>query len=85
MQTVLVTFANVQAFSSMDAAEHPPQLTAARLARLGGQSKTQLEAWRHTAERHEQIALALETLSSRDRMKKCLDKIGRKIPATYDV
>ena len=85
MQTVLVTFANVQVFSSMDATELPPQLTAATLARLGGQSKAQLEAWRHTTERHEQIALALETLASRDRMEKCLDIIGRKTPATYDV
>lgn len=85
VRTFWVTSANVQVFSSMDAAELPPQLTAATLARVGGRSKAQLKAWRHTTERHEQIALAVKTLASRDRMEKCLDEIGRKVSGTHDV
>lgn len=79
------TAANVQVFSSMNAAELPPQLTAVTLARVGGQSKAQLGAWRHTMERHEQIALALKISVLREEMESWILEIGKKIEGFGDV
>ena len=60
----------------------PPQLTAATLARLarsGFQSKAQLETWRHTEERQEQIALGQKTLESKVKTEQWLEDIEKKI------
>ena len=66
-------------FPSMDNVETPPQLTAVTLAELWRQAKAQLEAWQHATERHERIALALETPVSQDKLEKWLEEIGKKI------
>ena len=63
----------------MDTLKSPPQLTAVELARLGVQSKMQLEAWRNTNERHEEMALALDISKSLEETGKWLKEIERKI------
>lgn len=63
--------------------EKPPlQLTAATLASLGEQSRAQLDVWQHTIERHEQIALVLETSGSGVKREKWLEKVENKIEGT---
>ena len=62
----------------MDTVKAPPQLTAVRLAGIDVQSKAQLEAWQHTTERHEVIALGLEMVVSKGKIKGCLDEIGKR-------
>ena len=57
----------------------PPQLTAASLATLGSQSRTQLDGWRTTAERHEQIALGQEKYRSKVKTENWLDEVEKKI------
>lgn len=68
----------VRAFRK-DAEEPPPRLTAASLGGLGCQSERQIDGWRHSAERHEQIALGLTTLGfERAKMKTWLGEVERK-------
>ena len=63
--------------------EKPPlPLTAATLASRGKQSRAQLDVWQHTIERHEQIALALETSGSRVKREKWLEEVENKIEGT---
>lgn len=67
--------------TSMDAEKPPPppQLTVTTLARLGSQTKAQLKAWRHTTQRHEQIALARERSGSKVKTTKWLEDVEKKI------
>ena len=66
-------------FHSMDTVKPPPQLTAVRLAGIDVQSKAQLEAWQHTTERHEEVALGLEMAVSQDKMEGWLEEIGKRV------
>ena len=61
----------------MDNAKPLPKLTAVTLAGLKGHSKAQLEAWQQGTERHERIALALETSVSQEKAGKWLEEIGK--------
>lgn len=63
----------------MDNVKTPPQLTAVTLAGLWRRAKAQLETWQHATERHERIALALETSVSQDKLEKWLEEIGQNI------
>ena len=63
----------------MDTGTPPPQLTAATLAGIDLQSKMQLEAWQHTTERHEEVALGLEMVVSRGKMEGWLEEIGKRV------
>ena len=67
--------------TSMDAEKPPPppQLTVTTLARLGSQTKAQLKAWRHTTQRHEQVALARERSGSKVKTTKWLEDVEKKI------
>lgn len=62
-----------------DVKKTPPQLTAASIATLGSQSRTQLDGWRTTAERHEQIVLGQKASGSKAKTEKWLDEIDKKI------
>ena len=64
---------------SMDTMKTPPQLTAVRLAEIGVQSKAQLVAWQQTTERHEEVALGLESVVSRGEVEAWLEEIGERI------
>ena len=64
---------------SMDAVKAPPPLTAVRLAGIDVQSKAQLEAWQHTMERHEEVALGLEMVVSRGKIEGWLEEIGKRV------
>ena len=63
----------------MDIVKLPPQLTAVRLAGIDVQSKAQLEAWQHTTERHEEVALGLEMVVSRGKIEGWLEEIGKRV------
>ena len=63
----------------MDIVKAPPQLTAIRLARIDVQSKAQLEAWEHTTERHEEVALGLEWVTSQGTIEGWLEEIGKRV------
>ncbi len=65
--------------ASKDIKKPPPQLTAATPVRHESLSKAQLEIWQHTAERHEQIALALETSESQIKTERWLADVEQKI------
>ena len=63
----------------MDTVKPPPQLTAVTLAGIDAQSKAQLEAWQQRTERHEEVALGLEMMVSRDKLERWLDEIGKSV------
>ena len=63
----------------MNTVKPPPQLTAVRLAGIDMQSKAQLEAWQHTTERHEEVALGLEMVVSRGKIEGWLEEIGKRV------
>ena len=64
---------------SMDTVKPPPRLTAVTLGGIDAQSKAQLEAWQQRMERHEEIALGLEMVVSRDKLEGWLDEIGKRV------
>ena len=64
---------------SMDIVKPPPQLTAVTLAGIDVQSKAQLEAWEHTMERHEEVALGVEMVVSRGKIEGWLEEIGKRV------
>ena len=63
----------------MDTVKPSPQLTAVKLAEIGLQSNAQLEAWEHTTERHEEVALGLEIVVSRGKIEGWLEEIGKRV------
>lgn len=63
----------------MDTVKAPSLLTAVRLAAIDVPSKAQLEAWQHTTERHEEVALGLEMLVSQADIGEWLEEIGKKV------
>lgn len=54
-------------------------MTAESLARQGGQSTTQLDTWRKTAQTHEQAAMGQPTSRSKEKTKKRLKKLEQKV------
>ncbi len=65
--------------ASRDVKKPPPQLTTATPVKPKSLSKAQLEVWEHTAERHEQIALALETSECQIKTERWLADVEQKI------
>ena len=51
----------------------------ARFANLERRSKTQLKTWRHTTERHEQVALGQKTSGSKAKTEQWLEEVEKKI------
>ena len=56
-----------------------PRVTAESLARQGGRSTAQLDAWRKTAQTHEQAAVGQRTSRSRKKTKKGLRELEQRI------
>ena len=67
--------------STSMACKHPPSprqvqlTTTVTLATPRRHSKAQLNTWRHTKERHEQIALSQKTLKSKGGMRRWLEEV----------